>query len=289
MRTLLLGATGYIGSAVLEHLMARGHSVVALARSDGVARRLANKGIRPLPGDLRNPAGWVLAVHEVDAVIQLAATFSDDMGQVDRRAMEAIAAEAASAGRPIRVIYTGGCWLYGATGDAVASEESAFDPIDAFAWMVQNGSALMGAPGVEGVVIHPAMVYDRDGGAVARFIADARTGGPIEVFGALNTRWPMVHREDLATAYGLALEKGVAGQSYNVATEPGVRVGDIVDVVARRFGVTAAPRVRSVPELVADFGDWAAGPALDQQMSGRKIADELGWRPLKTQALAELA
>ncbi len=289
MRILLLGATGTIGAALLDELTAQGHSVLALARRDEAARQLSARGIDVVRGDLRAPASWAAALRGVEGVIHAACTFDDDMGAVDRHLVETLIAEGRQAARRIRFVYTGGTWLYGATGDRVATEESAFESIPSFAWMIENAKLLLEAPCFETMIIHPAMVYERDGGAFARFIADARTTGRIEVWGSLDTRWPLVHRADLAAAYRLVLERGTPGQSYNAATQVGVLVGDAVAVLAERFGVTASPLVRGLADVLAEQGDWAEGPTLDQQMSGRKLMESLGWRPTRTDALAEIA
>ena len=71
------------------------------------------------------------------------------------------------------MIYTGGCWLFGATGDAIATEETALDPLPAFAWMVPNLQRVLAEPAIAGIVIHPAMVYTANGGVFRRFARDA--------------------------------------------------------------------------------------------------------------------
>lgn len=288
MRILMLGATGYIGSSVCDEMIANGHTVLALARSDTSAQQLCAKGADILRGDLRNPHEWRDAVRDVDAVVHTAVTFTEDMGDVDRQVVEALISSRSQASGSIRFVYTGGCWLYGQTGDTIATEEQPFDPLAAFSWMITNGSALLQAPCFETVIVHPGMVYDRNGGAVARFISSASEDGAIRIVGSPATRWPMVHRLDLATAYRLVLERGAPGQSYNVATEPGVAVGDIAGATAKRFGVTAAPTVLGVSEVIEAYGGWAAGWALDQQMSSEKISNDLHWRPSRTDVLDEI-
>ena len=289
MRILILGATGYIGSAVLKDLIEHHHSVLALARTAKAEKYLAEMGAQVLPGDIRAPQAWSHAIRQVDAVIHLAVTFSADMGEVDRGLVEALTEEALKGSRTIRFLYTGSCWLYGETGERVASEDSPFNPLPAFSWMLENFRTLLAAPCFDGICLHPAMVYDRDGGAVARFLSGAKETGTIEVTGSLKTRWPLVHRKDLARAYRLALTEAVPGEAYNLAAEQGVPVGEIVRVIARRFGVRRATLLRSVPDVVAELGTWAAGLALDQQMCAEKARATLGWRPQKTDALRELA
>ena len=99
-----------------------------------------------------------------------------------------------------RFLYTGGCWLYGKTGDAVVTEETAFRPLPAFAWMVPNLSRILAAPGICGIVIHPAMVYAGDGGVFRRFAHDAAACHAVRVIAGETVRWPLVHADDLAHA-----------------------------------------------------------------------------------------
>ncbi|MEO1193382.1 MAG: NAD-dependent epimerase/dehydratase family protein [Pseudomonadota bacterium] len=287
MRVLLLGATGSIGSDLLPALVARGHDVTALARSEQSAVAVTAAGAQPLSGDLRAPEDWATAVREVDAVIQVAATFTEDMGAVDRGVVEALIA--AADGRPKRFLYTGGCWLFGATGDRVADEESPFDCLPSFTWMLENHARLRDSGAFDCLLLHPAMVYRGDGGVLDRFLETARHGQAIEVWGSPDTRWPLVHSADLAEAYCLALKRGAPGGSYCLAAEEGRRVSDLVAALSQRYGVTAPPLVRSVAEVVAEQGDWAAGPALDQQMSGTKARRDLGWQPQHLDVLAEIA
>jgi len=279
MRVLLLGATGTIGSPVLLELVSNGHSVLALARSDAARDKLQNQQADVVRGDLREPSGWVKAVRDVDAIIHVAATFTEDMGGVDRAVVEALINEAAADSVRRRFIYTGGCWLYGDTKGQAVSETAVLNPIPAFAWMVENADRLRQVNCFDLNVVHPAMVYDQDGGVFAKFVEQAEGGGPVEVWGALETRWPVVHRDDLARAYRLVLEGGEAGQAYNVASQAGVSVGDIARAIMRRCQVSGDPVVRSVEDVVAEQGDWAVGPTLDQLMNANRISEQLGWMP----------
>ena len=286
MRILFLGATGSIGSAVLDELLAHDHSVLALARSTASETLLRGKGADVLSGDLLAPEIWTAAARNVDAIIHLATTFDDDMAEVDGRLIEALIAACKSSTSPKRFIYTGGCWMYGQTGNVIATETTPLDPIDAFAWAVGHAEAISKSRCFDLNVIHPAMVYDHDGGVFDRFIDCARNNQPIEVWGSLQTRWPLVHRQDVATAYRLVLEKAPPGETYNIAAEPGLYVADIVQAIMQQHAITATPVVRDVNSAIAEHGAWALGPTIDQQMSGEKIARELGWKPAYPDALA---
>jgi len=288
MRVFILGATGSIGSAITEELLAHDHMVSALARSEIAENKLHHLGVKTIRGDLREPCAWVHCLHDVDAIVHVAATFTDDMGEVDRHLVQTIIDESSRTVRPIRFIYTGGTWLYGETGDSVATEDTAFNPLPSFAWMVENGQRILNASNLDGMILHPAMVYHRNGGVLDRFLTSGAEKGCIEVWGSCDTHWPVVHQRDLAVAYRLALENGLPSESYNVSAESGVRVGDIVDVLQQRMRLHTPPKIRPGAEVVAEQGDWAAGPVLNQRMSGSKAMRDLGWQPTITDILAHI-
>jgi nucleoside-diphosphate-sugar epimerase len=288
MRVLVLGGTGSIGSAIVTALTGRGHAVVALARSANSAARLEAMGAEALAGDIRAPDAWLPVVDRVDGVIHAAADFGSDMATIDRGLLAALLPRMTANARDQALLYTGGCWLYGATGDAVATEASRFDPLPAFAWMVAHLQMVLAAAGIRGIVIHPGMVYAGREGVFARFADDAREIGRVRVVGSERVRWALIHRQDLANLYVLALERGVHGTSYNAAVGEGMPVGSIARAIANRFGVSEAPILRSADEVAAELGDWARGYALDQQMSGAAAQRDLGWHPVYTDPIAEL-
>jgi nucleoside-diphosphate-sugar epimerase len=280
MRVLVLGGTGSIGAPVVRELVRRGHEVVALARSEASASRLAELGSTPMAGDIRAPRAWVSGLAGVDAVVQAAVDFADDMGPVETHLLDALLPALAAPPRKARFVYTGGCWLYGATGDAVATEETPFDPLPAFAWMIPNLRRVLSSGEVHGIVIHPAMVYEGDRGVFTRFAADARERHAVRVVGGEAIHWPLVHRQDLAMLYALAVERGHPGASYNGVAVDGFPVGKIARAFARRYGTRRRdPEIVAVEEIVAERGEWARGYALDQRLSGARARLELGWKP----------
>ena len=278
MKVLILGATGSIGTAVAAEMAAHGHQVRALARSDASAGALSGLGYQILLGDLRDPDAWANAVNEVDAVIHVAATFDDEMEAVDRRLVTALIA-AAKGPRPVRFVHTGGCWLYGATGDAVATEKTPFDPIPAFEWAIETAAMLAAAPAFSAAVIHPAMVYHHGGGVFEGFCDEARAGGPLALWGPEATRWPLIHRDDLAVAYRLLAERPDLNGHFNASAEIGVPIGRIGKAICESFGAAPTFRQRDMTASIDELGDWAAGMFLDQQMDGPRLRQTTGWRP----------
>jgi nucleoside-diphosphate-sugar epimerase len=290
VRIFVLGGTGSIGAAVVKELIRRGHDVCALARSDAAAAKLNGFGATPVAGDIASPERWAGLLPQVDAVIHTACDLSTDMGAIDRRLLDLLLPRLAAQPKKPRFITTGGCWLFGATREGIATEETPFRPLPAFAWMVPQLRQILEAPEIDGIVIHPAMVYEPDGGVFSRFARDAVERDAVRVVEGEAVRWPLVHREDLANLYALALEKAPARSSYIGAAIEGLAVGRIARALAKRFGTRRQmPQIISTDAIAAELGAWARGYALDQRLSGAKARRDLGWRPKHLDPEREIA
>ena len=290
MRILVLGGTGRIGSAVVRALLACGHDVVGLARSEASAAKLRQAGATVIGGDIAAPEAWIETLPHLDAAIHMACDFASDMAAVDRRLLDALLPALAAQAQRVRFIYTGGCWLFGETGDAIATEASPFRPLPAFAWMVPHLARVLGAAEIDGIVIHPAMVYAGADGVFGRFARDASARQAIRVVGGEAVRWPLVHSDDLAALYALALERAPKGESYIGAAVEALTVVRIARAFARRCGIAReAPEIISPGAIAAELGEWARGYALDQRLSGDKARRELGWQPRHLDPEADIA
>ena len=289
MNVFVLGGTGAIGSAVVRVLLARGHDVVGLARSKASADMLRQAGADVINGDIAVPERWVTALPALDAAIHMACDFATDMATVDRCLLDVLLPALAAQRQRVRFIYTGGCWLFGETGREAATEASPFDPLPAFAWMVPHLERVLAAAEIDGVVIHPAMVYAGAGGVFRRFAREAAAHAAIRVVGGEAVRWPLVHSDDLAALYVLALERAPSGASYIGAAVEALTVGDIARAFAKRYGAAETLQTVSADAIAAEIGEWARGRALDQRLSGEKARRELGWQPKHLDPEAEIA
>jgi nucleoside-diphosphate-sugar epimerase len=282
MRVFLLGGTGSIGTPVLHELLRRGHEVVALARSDVSASTLERHGAHVLRGDIAAPRGWLSALPTVDGVIHLACDFASDMAAVDRGLLDTLLPRLASQPTRARFLYTGGCWLFGATGDRIATEDTPFAPLAAFAWMVPHLQRVLDSDDVDGIVVHPAMVYGGEGGIFRRFARDAQSGA-VRIVGDEAIRWPLVHCDDLAKLYVLALEAAPRRSSWIGTAVDGMPVGRL----ARAFDA-ADFLILSPDTIAAELGEWARGYACDQQLSGARARRALGWQPVHLDPIADI-
>jgi len=281
MRVFLTGATGYVGSAVLEALLRAGHEVTALVRDPEKAERVARRGVHPIIGDLGKPASYLAAAQSSDAFVHTALEHSKQTVAVDRRAIEALlsaAAQRASAGHSATVIYTSGIWVLGDTQGA-ATEDAAPRPTPLVAWRPEHERLVLesGRNGVRTAVIRPAVVYGGARGILGDLLKDA-ANGLVRVVGDGKNRWPCVYDRDLADLYARVLAHPEATGIFHANDEADERVNDIVEAIADHAKMR--PDVRHVPieEARAKMGPYADALALDQIVRSPR-ARALGWAP----------
>ncbi len=277
MKVFVTGATGYIGGAVSEELVRRGHDVSGLARSDRAAERLEERGVRPVRGDLRTLDVLASAAGAADGVVHAATTYDADRGEVETAAVSAVLDALAGTGRPL--VYTSDQLIYGDTGPEPAEETRPLAPPPFLTWRPAVEQLVVTRPGVRGVVLRVTAVHGRGGNQLfpGWIAASARDGVAAYVAQGL-VRWSFVHVEDLARAYALALEGAAAGSVYNVAAEPPVALRDLAAAIGRAAGVGGRTRSLAVGDATTIFGP-AAGlfASASLAISARRLREDLGW------------
>ncbi|MFY2556981.1 SDR family oxidoreductase [Corallococcus terminator] len=294
MRVFVTGASGHIGFAVVRELLAAGHAVVGLSRSDSSAAALRSAGAEVRRGNLDDLHGLREAVAASDGVIHLAfkhdiAFTGDYAGAVtaDLRAIEAMSAALERSGKPF--VGTAGTLalahaVSGRTGtehDALASGPR----IDA-----ENAVVAFGKRGVRSSVIRlaPTVHSSLDHqGFVPSLIAMARKNGFAAYVGDGSNRWPAVHTLDAARLYRLALEVAPAGSRIHGAAEEGVPFRDIAEAIGRGLGLPA--RSVSAEDASKYLGFLAAFAQLDNPTSSAHTRNLLHWQPTQPGLLADLA
>jgi uncharacterized protein (TIGR02246 family) len=286
MKILLLGATGYVGSAIAEGLVQHGHTVVELGRATDRPAR----GHERRTGDLLDPGSLARAVTpDIDAVVHAATPTGD--AATDAAAVSALLAPLRGTGRAL--IYTSGVWVLGATGPVPAGEDAATNPLPIVGYRPQIEQQVLAAAGdgVRATVIRPGIVHGRGGGIPALLVDLARKHGA-PVFVAADeqpVQWPMVHVDDLAELYAVVLDRAPAGTLWHGVAEPAVPVRDLARAAGRAAGVLAAPRALPVTEARQALGEaFADALALDQRVAGGAARERLGWQPRRAGAVEDL-
>jgi nucleoside-diphosphate-sugar epimerase len=282
MQIFLTGATGYIGSSVLETFLRAGHEVTALMRDPENAEVVSQRGVRPVIGDLGEPSSYAAAAEASDAIVHTALAGSTRAQKIDRQAVDTFLAAAtsrAASGKPAAVIYTSGVWVLGDT-TAPAAEDAALAPTPLVAWRPEHEQLVLeagrtGAPRT--VVVRPGIVYGGTRGIIADLLKDAGNG-LVRVIGDGKNHWPCVYSRDLADLYLRVATNADASGVFHANDEADESVGEIVDSIARH--VRMRPDVRHVPlkEAQAKMGPYADALALDQLVRSPR-AHALGWSP----------
>ena len=287
MRVFVTGASGFIGSAIVDELLTAGHKVLGLARSDAAAAALVAAGADVHRGSLEDLASLRSGAAAAEGVIHTA--FIHDFSkfveicETDRRAIEALGA--ALAGTDCPLIVTSGTGV-AHTPDRLTTEQDA--PNSAIPRVASEQAASAAeAKGVRVSVMRLPQVHDPvKQGLITYLIAVAREKGVSAYVGDGLNRWPAVHRLDAARLYRLALEKGAAGARYHAVAEEGVPLREIAEVIGERLNL---PVVSKSPEQAADHFGWLAMFAgHDIPASGQRTQEQLGWRPTGPGLISDL-
>ena len=288
MHVFLTGGTGTIGGPVLAELIATGHTVLALARSDDSARAVTAAGAEALRGSLADLDVLRSGASRADGVISLA--FGRDYDTADAlargiaeegAALDALGQELVGSDRPF-VAVSGTPWVPGR-----ASTEA--DPLPTDGPVGGRGRAVnavlgLASRGVRSTAVRmPRTVHDEGRGGFAGLLTEAaRRTGVAGYPGDGTQRWPAVHARDAAVLFRLALESAPAGTCWHAVDDEGDAVRDIATVIGRRLGVP----VESVPE--ESFGPFGPIFAMDQPSSSAHTRAALGWAPTHPGLLEDL-
>ena len=288
MRVFLTGASGFVGSAIIPDLIAAGHSVLGLARSDSAAAAVAAAGAEVHRGDLEDLDSLRSGAAAADGVIHAGFihdfTRFEEVCATDRRAIETLGEVLMGSDRPL--VVTSGVGM-GSPGPGQPAIEDRFDtthpnPRTASEVAVE---ALV-AWGVRVSVVRLPQVHNTlKQGIVTMAIEIAREKGRSAYIGEGANRWSAVHLLDAAPVYRLALEKGTPGARYHAVAEEGVPARAVAEAIGRGLKI---PVVSLTPEEAPAHFDWFAFFAgLDLPASSVLTQQRLGWTPRQTATLID--
>ena len=286
MRVFLTGATGFVGSAIVRELIASGHQVLGLTRSDDGAEKLASMGAEIHRGSLEDLKSLRDGARKADAVIHTA--FNHDFSRFaqncadDRHAIEAMGAVLEGSDRPMLV--TSGLALIAPGRLATEADKASPD----FPRASETAAAAIASRGVRAssVRLAPSTHGTDDHGFVPHLISLAREKGIAAYIGDGQNRWPGVHRLDAARLYRLALEQGVESGPYHAVDDEGVTFKAIAEVIGRRLGVPIVSKTHE--EADGHFGWFARFAGMDIPASSARTQSALGWKPEQPGLLADL-
>jgi nucleoside-diphosphate-sugar epimerase len=287
MNVLVTGATGFVGSAVVRALLRRGCAVVGLVREAARGRSLEELGASAAVGDMERPETYEPLVSRVDAVVHAAQAKPQGrwshrriaaMHHSDALMTRALARACLAQGKVL--VYTSGAMAHAGGREEWISEATPLRPCllaKGHADMVAELTCLHRGCGLRALVITPGFVYGA--GGFLRETVELLLRGRYRVIGSGANYWGLVHVEDLAEVYALALERGSPGDNYFVCDDVPMRRREVIDCVTDALGL---PQAGKVPGWVV--GLWLGFPLVEAinaslRMRNDLVKQRLGWSP----------
>ncbi|UPG84042.1 SDR family oxidoreductase [Luteibacter aegosomatis] len=289
MRIFVTGATGFIGSRVVPELLAAGHEVIGMTRSEDGAASLHAAGAEPHRATLEDLPSIQAGAEDADAVLH--AAFDHDFSnfvancEKDRRVIESLGAVLKGSQRPLLI--TSGTGM-GQAAPGQPATEDVFNPDHPNPRRLTEiaGQALLD-DGVNVSVVRLPQVHDTvRQGLITPFIELSRQKGRVGYIGEGRNRWPAAPVDDVARLYRLALEKAEPGARHHAVAEEGVEIRDIARVVGAGLGL---PVVSLSEEEARDhFGWMGIFAGVDMPASSALTRRRLGWTPNGPTLLSDL-
>jgi nucleoside-diphosphate-sugar epimerase len=288
MRIFVTGASGWIGSAVVPELLAAGHQVLGLARSDASAATVEALGAEVQRGDLDDLDGLRAAAAATDGVVHLG--YNHDFSQIgaaattDRTVIDAFGEVLAGSNRPL-VIASG---VLGMGGGQVATEQD--HPDQGGHPRIANAAAALALAdrGVRSVAVRfaPTVHGEGDHGFIAVLTGIARQKGVSAYVGDGSSHWPAIHRLDAGALVAKAVDHAPPGSVVHATAEEGVPTRDIAEAIGRGLGLP----VTSVPaDQAADHFGWIGMFfGMDSRASSEGTQKLLDWHPTHPGLIADL-
>lgn len=281
MRVFVTGASGWIGSAAVDELLAVGHEITALARSDASAATLQAKGVQVRRGDLDDLDSIRAGAQAAEAVLHLAAkhNWSDVAGNnaAERAAVQAIGDTLTGTGRPF--LLASGVAALAQGRPATEADASPFHGPDSPRGGAENLAFEYVDRGVHTVSLRfaPSVHGAGDHGFISTIAAVALAKGVSGYPGDGANRWAGVHRSDAARLVALGLAKAPAGSRLHAVAEEGVPTREIAEAIGRAFDL---PVTSIAPDDVqAHFGWIGAFFGMDLAATSTATQELLGWTP----------
>ncbi len=298
MKVFVAGATGAMGKQLVPQLVAAGHEVIALTRSDSKRAALSELGATPVVADALDPervaeavgsAGPDAIIHELTSISGMDLRhFDRDFALTNRLRTEGTdnllsAGRAAGVSRFVAQSYTS--WPYARVGGMIKHEDDPLDPTPAkemresLAAIRHLEQAVTSADWTTGIVLRYGAFYGpgtslAPGGEQFEMVSKRR----IPVVGDGGGVWSFIHIADAAEATVAALERGERGV-YNIVDDEPAPVAEWLPALAEQIG---APKPWRVPRLVGRAFAGEAGIVMMTDARGAsndKAKSLLGWTP----------
>ena len=288
MRVFVTGASGFVGSAIVNELLSAGHKVLGLVRSESSAQKLKESGAEVVMGDINDPEVLQKGAASCDAVIHTA--FDHDFSKYsencekDRKVIEFFSDALAGTQKPL--VITSGVGILrrqkaiteddkpasSASVPRAASEEAAWAAL---------------AKGVNTYIVRLPIVHGKDDhGFIPIVIEMDKQKRQCGYIGEGLNRWPAVHREDAASLYRLIVEKQPEQKVFHPVAEEGVPFKDIAKTIGRGLQLPTVSLISS--EAEKHFTWFTHFATMDCLASSEKTRQILNWKPTEINLIKDL-
>lgn len=282
MKIFLTGASGYVGAVVAEKLKGKGLEVVGLARSEEAERKLAERKLGAVRGDLEDFEVLKRGAADADAVIHTAFShnFSDynDAVKLDREVIGSFAAALERTNKPL--IVTSSSAILGDTRGNLADEDYPFaeNSPRRLRGEAERDVLQLSSKGIRSIVLRlPLFVYGRGGSSFVPFvIKQAKQANSANYVESGEQKVSAVHVEDAADLYLLALETSTAKGLYNAAAES-VSLKELNEAAARLLNIKT--KSISAEKGREQFGKMFDFLSINNQLDASKAKRDLRWSP----------
>jgi nucleoside-diphosphate-sugar epimerase len=277
MNIALTGGTGFVGSHILSELVAHGHEVTALVRSEDEAIAVSKEGAKTAVVDLYDQPAVVGLLTSVDGSVHVASPGDETSAALDSAMVDAVVEAYTGTGKPH--IQITGIWNYGSNTDI--SENSSYHAPAMVAWKEEIEQRLFGAVDIRAIVPVVSVAYgDAGGGVPGVLLGSPRDdAGNLIMIGDGRQHWSTVHVADVANFFRRALENDSARGRYVVGNGINPTVAELTEAAAVAVGAPGAVP-GSDEEARARLGDYFAEVLLlDQGTTSARARGELGWQP----------
>lgn len=303
MHILVTGGTGHIGSYIIPELIAAGHEVTGLARSDASAASVSALGAKVRRADISELDGLKAAAAASDGVIHVAHRQDllpsgglDAVAAAEVEIMLAYGEALAGTGKPLVASASIGSPGWEDLGRPATEEDPALPSGAEHKGTLRARNTVettvigLAERGVRSSVVRipPIAHSTTDVGFLPILIGLAKQKGVIGYPGDGANRWPAVHSRDLAVLFRLALEKGPAGKVWHGIEGEGIRLREIAEAIGSRLGLPAVSIPTDVLMLPGYFGFLANLVTLDLPASNLITRQTLGWKPNHPSLLVDL-
>jgi nucleoside-diphosphate-sugar epimerase len=302
MRVFVTGGTGHAGSHIIPEIIAAGHEVTGLARSDTAAAALSALGAKVRRGDLQDLDGLKDAAADSDGVIHVAhrqdllpSGGMDAVSAAELPVMLAYGEALAGTGKPL--VAAGSIASAGNLGRPATEEDPALPAGDEHKGtlrarnVVETAVVGLAERGVRSSIVRlPQVMHsttDR-AGFLPTLIALAKEKGAAGYPGDGANLWNAVHVRDAASVFRLALENGPAGKYWHAFEGEGIPFREIAEAIGSRLGLPAVSVPADELMLPGYFGFLTAVVTLDLPASNVITRRTLGWEPAQPSLLADL-